>query len=239
MASLVLLLCGAVCAPGTVPASPLFLPVSTTRPEPLRAWLPASAPCEQHGLERLQPAPGGSSGAANLPARRVFVGLLLAGELDLLEANLAELYDVVDGFVITEAAVTHRGLPKPLYFERHRARFQRFLHKIAHVALPAFPFDCSSPSDAASDGGAAAEVGADGGGGGGGAGSAGGFERAGPKLWGCEHFQRDAMLRGLEQLRPALRPTDALIFADADEILRASSVQVLTSAFSLFNLTHD
>ena len=58
---------------------------------------------------------------------------MFGGELDLLEFRLQELGDVVDRFVICEAALTHSGMPKPLYFEENKARFTRWSEKIVHV----------------------------------------------------------------------------------------------------------
>lgn len=58
---------------------------------------------------------------------------MFGGELDLLEFRLHELGDVVDQFVICEAALTHSGRPKALYFEENKARFARWSRKIVHV----------------------------------------------------------------------------------------------------------
>lgn len=58
---------------------------------------------------------------------------MFGGELDLLEFRLHELGDVVDWFVICEAALTHSGTPKPLYFQENKARFARWSEKIVHV----------------------------------------------------------------------------------------------------------
>lgn len=54
-------------------------------------------------------------------------------ELDLLEARLHELGDVVDRFVIVEGDRTFRGEPKPLVFDQNRERFLPWNDKIAHV----------------------------------------------------------------------------------------------------------
>lgn len=57
-------------------------------------------------------------------------------ELDMLEARLNILNDVVDRFVICEAGETHSGKPKPAYFADNRARFAPFLDKIEYVYVP-------------------------------------------------------------------------------------------------------
>lgn len=54
-------------------------------------------------------------------------------ELDVLEIRLNELNDVVDKFVICEAAFTQSLLPKPFYFQENRKRFEKFLNKIILV----------------------------------------------------------------------------------------------------------
>lgn len=58
---------------------------------------------------------------------------MFGGELDLLELRLRELGDVVDHFVICEAARTHTGQPKPLYFQENRERFSAWGDQIVHI----------------------------------------------------------------------------------------------------------
>jgi beta-1,4-mannosyl-glycoprotein beta-1,4-N-acetylglucosaminyltransferase len=54
-------------------------------------------------------------------------------ELDLLELRLNELDPVVDAFVLVESPFTFSGVPKPLYFDENKSRFEKFLPKIRHV----------------------------------------------------------------------------------------------------------
>jgi beta-1,4-mannosyl-glycoprotein beta-1,4-N-acetylglucosaminyltransferase len=56
-------------------------------------------------------------------------------EIDLLEIRLNELDSVVDKFVLVEAELTQSLLPKKLYFEENKDRFNKFLHKIEHIKL--------------------------------------------------------------------------------------------------------
>ena len=56
-------------------------------------------------------------------------------ELDVLEIRLAELDPVVDVFIIAEAAKTHSGEHKPLYFQENRERFAPWLDKIRHIVV--------------------------------------------------------------------------------------------------------
>jgi beta-1,4-mannosyl-glycoprotein beta-1,4-N-acetylglucosaminyltransferase len=63
----------------------------------------------------------------------IFDCFMFFNELDLLEIRLNELADVVDVFVLTEARFTHRGKPKPLYFDENKDRFNEF--RIEHLIL--------------------------------------------------------------------------------------------------------
>ena len=64
-------------------------------------------------------------------------------ELELLEIRLEELKEVVDWFVLVEAAETFRGRPRDCLFEQHRERFQQY--PICHVKIPAFPAELTEP----------------------------------------------------------------------------------------------
>jgi len=72
------------------------------------------------------PPPGG---------RKIYDCFQFYNELDLLELRLAELSPVVDHFVLVEAAHTHAGTPKPLYFAENRQRFAAYADKIIHVVV--------------------------------------------------------------------------------------------------------
>lgn len=63
---------------------------------------------------------------------------LFNDELDLLKLRLTELNEVVDRFVLVEMAFTHSMKPKPLYFEKHRSKFRKWLPRIEHVKV----YDC-------------------------------------------------------------------------------------------------
>jgi beta-1,4-mannosyl-glycoprotein beta-1,4-N-acetylglucosaminyltransferase len=60
-------------------------------------------------------------------------------ELDVLEARLELLDDHVDLFVLVEAEVTHKGGPKPLFFEQNKQRFEQWLPKICHIVAKDMP----------------------------------------------------------------------------------------------------
>lgn len=60
-------------------------------------------------------------------------------ELDLLEARLNILNDVVDKFVIVEATRTHSNKEKSLIFMQERERFNKFQDKIIHIVVSNYP----------------------------------------------------------------------------------------------------
>ncbi|MCM8738508.1 tetratricopeptide repeat protein [Azospirillum sp. A1-3] len=77
-------------------------------------------------LPRLPVPPGG---------RRVYDCFQFHNELELLEVRLAELFEVVDRFVLVEATYTHAGASKPLHYADNRARFAAYADKIIHVVV--------------------------------------------------------------------------------------------------------
>lgn len=56
-------------------------------------------------------------------------------ELEMLEYRLDTLGPVVDAFVIVEATLTYRGLPKKLYYQENKSLFEKWNHKIIHVVV--------------------------------------------------------------------------------------------------------
>lgn len=66
---------------------------------------------------------------------RIYDTFLFDGELDLLEHRLRETFDLVDLFVLVEAAETFRGQAKRLFFRENQSRFAWAAGKIRHVAL--------------------------------------------------------------------------------------------------------
>lgn len=65
-------------------------------------------------------------------------------ELDLLELRLKYLDDVVDNFIIVEAAQTFSGILKPFIFEKNSSRYKNFLHKITYIKIEDTHFDYDS-----------------------------------------------------------------------------------------------
>src|SRR3954471_6296320 len=66
---------------------------------------------------------------------RVFDTFPFDGELDLLAHRLEQTYDLVDAFVIVEAAQTYSGAPKEPTFAAERQRFDWASDKLRHVRL--------------------------------------------------------------------------------------------------------
>jgi hypothetical protein len=75
---------------------------------------------------------------------RIIDTFLFNDELDMLEVRLTELASHVDRFVLVEADVTHRGLPKPMYYAQNRERFSQWNGKITHVTAKHLP-DSADP----------------------------------------------------------------------------------------------
>ncbi|WP_052710389.1 hypothetical protein [Azospirillum thiophilum] len=124
--------------------------------------------------------------------RRIFDCCTFFNEAEILETRLAELYDVVERFVVVEATHTHSGEPKGLTFEDHRERFRPYMDKIRYVVVD---------------------------------------ERVGTFSWQREAYQRDAILRGLEDCRD----DDMVIVSDVDEILRRKVVERLRTGGPAFD----
>ncbi len=66
---------------------------------------------------------------------KVIDTFLFFQELDLAEIRMEYLDDLVDHFVIVEAAQTFSGKPKPFNFEANRARFAKFDGKIIYIKI--------------------------------------------------------------------------------------------------------
>jgi len=60
-------------------------------------------------------------------------------ELDLLEVRLAELYNVVDHFVIVESPISFTGKTKPLYYKENQERYSKYSDKIIYLSIDKFP----------------------------------------------------------------------------------------------------
>ena len=69
---------------------------------------------------------------------RVIDTFLFFQELDLLEIRMKYLEDLVDYFIIVEAAQTFSGKMKPFIFEINRSRFTKFENKIVYVKIDDF-----------------------------------------------------------------------------------------------------
>jgi len=113
---------------------------------------------------------------------------LFYNELELLKYRLTVLDDVVDFFILVEAAHTFTGNKKELEFGNNRHLFKPFLHKIIHVVVYDAPFKYPNISVAKGE------------------------------QWENEYFQRNCIHRGLDQLKNQLSPKDIIIIGDVDEI---------------------
>lgn len=73
-----------------------------------------------------------------LPKRFIYDCFLFFNELDMLNLRLHELDDVVDYFIIVESERTFSNMLKPLYFQKNKEKYSKFLHKIIHLIIPDF-----------------------------------------------------------------------------------------------------
>lgn len=60
-------------------------------------------------------------------------------ELDILDLKLAQEYEHVDYFVISESAKDFMGRPKPLVFSENINRYAQYLDKIIHIVVEDMP----------------------------------------------------------------------------------------------------
>jgi beta-1,4-mannosyl-glycoprotein beta-1,4-N-acetylglucosaminyltransferase len=66
---------------------------------------------------------------------KVFDCFIFFNELDLLELRLNTLDSHVDHFLIVESAITFQGEQKEFYYEKNKARFKKYEHKIIHFTF--------------------------------------------------------------------------------------------------------
>lgn len=107
-------------------------------------------------------------------------------ELDLLHYRLNILNDYVDYFVIVESTHTFAGNPKTLFFSENKHLFEKFNEKIVHIVVDDFPYKYPNIN----------------------------YDMN--QQWKNEHFQRNAIGRGIKLLD--LSPEDVLVVNDLDEI---------------------
>jgi beta-1,4-mannosyl-glycoprotein beta-1,4-N-acetylglucosaminyltransferase len=70
---------------------------------------------------------------------RIIDTFIFNDEINMLKFRLKELYDYVDNFVLVEASRTHKGDPKPLYFQENQHLFTEYLDKITHIIVNDMP----------------------------------------------------------------------------------------------------
>lgn len=71
---------------------------------------------------------------------KIVEGFTFYNELDILQLKLAELYNVIDYFIIVEATTTHSGNDKELYFKNNKKKFTKYLDKIIHIVVNDMPY---------------------------------------------------------------------------------------------------
>lgn len=142
--------------------------------------------------------------------RKVYDLFMLNTELDWLDIRLHELAPQVDYFIILEAPTTFTGLPKTMYYQDNKAKFQEFEDKIIHHVLE--PPEKGYKGDV--DNGTLTP----------------GTPEYEAHAWVMERYQRNAMFT---QVLPFLtgdaapNTGDVIIVSDIDEIPRPATVQLL------------
>jgi beta-1,4-mannosyl-glycoprotein beta-1,4-N-acetylglucosaminyltransferase len=71
----------------------------------------------------------------------VFDCVIFYNELDLLRLRIEFLYNIVDKFIIVEAAEGFTRKPKPLYFQQNKEKFKEFEEKIIYCVIEHYPFE--------------------------------------------------------------------------------------------------
>ncbi|MCC5832155.1 MAG: hypothetical protein JJU12_03835 [Chlamydiales bacterium] len=66
---------------------------------------------------------------------KIYDCFLFLNEYEVLDIHLAELYPVVDKFVIIECVETFKGHPKPLNFIAHIDLYKKYIDKIIYVPV--------------------------------------------------------------------------------------------------------
>lgn len=131
---------------------------------------------------------------------KIYDCFMFMNELDILEIRLAELYNVVDHFVIVEYGLTHRGNPKPFVLPAHWSRFAPWADKIRYIQIHDHPFEAHEFTRYCAWKGLDIT-----------------------SAWSREHFQRSCIQRGLWDAQP----NDWIMISDCDEIIRPYFVQQL------------
>ncbi len=161
---------------------------------------------------KVEPFPSTVQGTRPRDDVRVVDAFMIFDEVELARMRFELLDDVVDAFIVVESEITHSGKQKPLHFQRSLHTFpKRIRDKIIHVVVPEQDYSIipGTPMQAV------------------------------PHV--REKYQRDQLLRGFLDQRLTFEGIDPenviVVFGDADEIPRASSIDVLRSVAPLKNPT--
>lgn len=117
------------------------------------------------------------------------------GEADLLEIRLNILYDYVDQFIIIEAPTTFSGKPKPLYYEKEKARYKKWQNKIKYFTIDENYTEAEQADAATSP------------------------NTIGAAHWKHEYLQKESIKKALTHLQEE----DIVFIGDVDEIWKTSS----------------
>jgi len=126
-------------------------------------------------------------------------------ELEILKIRLNELDDCIDYFVLVEATQTFSGHPKPLFFEKNKQLFKKFLPKIIYIVVKDIEQAPSIENSSFY--------------------KQNSFMKKNPQTWAREVFQRNCITRGLSKAEK----DDIILIGDVDEIPRKTFIKKLSN----------
>lgn len=121
--------------------------------------------------------------------RKIYYGVILNDELELLEILLHEIYPAVDAIIIVESATTFNGFEKEMLYLKHEHMFEPYKDKIRRVEVD---FKLEIPNMVKQFG-----------------------YRWAWQAWEFEEWQRHSVLRGAQDIGD----TDIFALGDVDEIV--------------------
>eukprot|EP01062_Namystynia_karyoxenos_P069990 TRINITY_DN6537_c0_g2_i1.p1 TRINITY_DN6537_c0_g2~~TRINITY_DN6537_c0_g2_i1.p1 ORF type:complete len:493 (+),score=135.93 TRINITY_DN6537_c0_g2_i1:94-1479(+) len=156
-------------------------------------WRAAAANCKAWGLK----------GEWRNRDRKVYWGVLFAGEFEALTIALEELWPVVDVFILVEARWTLQGVRKPLFWPAVRdAEFKRWAPKVRFVE---YQFsDAGDECDPLKH-------------------PPGALRNSGKCKWIHQRFSRQVIVSAMRDMRPQ----DLLLHSDLDELPAREAVAAL------------
>lgn len=109
-------------------------------------------------------------------------------EIDILNYRINTYSDLVDYFIIVESKYTFSGNEKELYFENNKDLFSQYKDKIIHIVLDTLPYIYPN------------------------------IDYDKKEQWINEKYQRNSIVKGINEIKDKLCNDDIIIISDVDEI---------------------